>query len=247
MTTDVGFLATGLTPLREAFGMELGTGNPFALPCVPSLNAVAARESGGGSGRANKGKAGKYVMTAGRDATTGKSVASGRIRVRSVRSVRSKAEEEAAELEQKVPAVRSPATGDGKAGGAAAPDTPPPDKHISNGDTNDKTPAVSATAAVEENKTTTGVEGSGAPREEGDGVGQAEAKAEPRRSDEGGGRLKPNNSERDGGGVEGSRGGGGGGGSASMHEVLCMLGDVDDEQRARLAKAQRFLEGEVAR
>lgn len=42
MATDMSFLATGLTPLREAFGMEFGTGNPFALPCVTSPAAAAA-------------------------------------------------------------------------------------------------------------------------------------------------------------------------------------------------------------
>lgn len=40
MTTDVGFLATGLSPLKEAFGMEFGTGNPFALPMLTSCYAV---------------------------------------------------------------------------------------------------------------------------------------------------------------------------------------------------------------
>ena len=42
MTTDVGFLATGLTPIKEAFGMEFGTGNPFALPCTASSTMAAS-------------------------------------------------------------------------------------------------------------------------------------------------------------------------------------------------------------
>lgn len=42
MATDVGFLATGLTPIKEAFGMEFGTGNPFALPCATSSTAIGA-------------------------------------------------------------------------------------------------------------------------------------------------------------------------------------------------------------
>lgn len=40
MATDMNFLATGLAPLKEAFGLELGTGNPFALPCLPLSSAT---------------------------------------------------------------------------------------------------------------------------------------------------------------------------------------------------------------
>lgn len=42
MATDMTFLATGLTPLKEKFGMEFGTGNPFALPCMISSTAAAS-------------------------------------------------------------------------------------------------------------------------------------------------------------------------------------------------------------
>lgn len=41
MATDIGFLATGLAPVKEAFGLEFGTGNIFVLPCVTSSIAVA--------------------------------------------------------------------------------------------------------------------------------------------------------------------------------------------------------------
>lgn len=34
MSTDMAFLATGFPLLRDRFGMDLGTGNPFTLPCV---------------------------------------------------------------------------------------------------------------------------------------------------------------------------------------------------------------------
>lgn len=85
MTTDVGFLATGLTPIKEAFGMEFGTGNTFALPCaagspggVPkastirstgkgySCNATAGKGSGKKAGftAKNKGEAAAVVVPA---------------------------------------------------------------------------------------------------------------------------------------------------------------------------------------
>ena len=41
MATDMGFLANGLVPPKEAFGMEFGMANPFALLYVTSLAAVA--------------------------------------------------------------------------------------------------------------------------------------------------------------------------------------------------------------
>lgn len=46
MSTDMDFLATGLTPLKEAFGLEFGKGNPFALPCLVSTTAIIAVKNG---------------------------------------------------------------------------------------------------------------------------------------------------------------------------------------------------------
>lgn len=236
MTTDVGFLATGLTPLKETFGMEFGTGNPFALPCAPSLNAIVTRESGSGSGKGNgkadKGKAGVEKgkgTTAGRSAT-GKEAAPGCTRARGAAEKHAK---------QSVLSVRG-ATGDIKSGGGGASDTPA-DNH-GNGNANKPPAAVSATAAAEAKQT--GVEGStnsGTPK--GDGVVQIDVEVGPRLSDEEDRLNKLKNSEQEGGGVEVERGGE----SASIHEVLRVLGDVDEEQRVRLARAQRFLEEEVAR
>lgn len=227
MTTDVGFLATGLTPLREAFGLEIGTGNPFALPCAPSLNVVAARDRGGGNGRADKGKAGGKVskgkakdVTADRAATGGKEAAPGCTRVGGKADRTTK---------QNVPPPVRGATDDINPGEGGS-DTPA-----------DMTPtAVSANAAADEQEQTD-VEGSGDTLKR-DDVAQSEVEVAPRRAGEEE-RLKLKDSAPEGRGVEG----GGDGGSASVHEVLCRLGDVDDEQRARLARAQRFLEEEVAR
>lgn len=39
MADDMHFLATGITCLKERFAMELGTGNPFALPCAHIVSA----------------------------------------------------------------------------------------------------------------------------------------------------------------------------------------------------------------
>lgn len=229
MTTDVGFLATGLTPLKEAFGLEFGTGNPFALPCTPSLNTVVARGVGSGNERADKGKAGdKVAKGKGKDVTADRAATGKRAAARCP-SVRGASEEH----QKKVIPVRD-ATGDSTAGGGSGTLA---DDH-SSGNTN-KPPAMPATA--EENEA--GVEGSGGTLVE-DGVVEVEVevKVGPRQSDEEG-RSSQKNPGQEGRRVEG----GGEGGSASIHEVLRKLGDVDDEQRARLARAQRFLEEEVAR
>lgn len=85
MTTDIGFLATGLTPIKEAFGIELGTGNTFALPCaagspggmpkaVTTRRAGKVKSNGGTAGRdsdktvpieKNKGKEAAVRLTVG--------------------------------------------------------------------------------------------------------------------------------------------------------------------------------------
>lgn len=57
MTTDVGFLATGLSPLKELFGMEFGTGNTFALPCATCSSTGTAKERSDGHHVKGRGKA----------------------------------------------------------------------------------------------------------------------------------------------------------------------------------------------
>ncbi|CAM9995888.1 unnamed protein product, partial [Ectocarpus sp. 13 AM-2016] len=57
MTTDVGFLATGLSPLKELFGMEFGTGNPFVLPCATCSNTGTAKKKSDGRHVEGRGKA----------------------------------------------------------------------------------------------------------------------------------------------------------------------------------------------
>ena len=227
MTTDVGFLATGLTPLKEAFGLEFGTGNPFALPCAPSLNVVVARDRGGGNGKDAKGKAGqgkasgkasgKAAQGKATGVTTGRA-ATGEKAAPGCTGGREKAKNTA---KQEVAPVRG-ATGDidPPDGGGVTPV--------------DKQPA--------EDQEQTGVEGLGGTQREADGVAQDEVEVAPRPPDEEE-RLEPKDFDHDGEWVEGRRYEGG----RSIREVLCRLGDVDDEQRARLAKAQRFLEEEVAR
>eukprot|EP00752_Nemacystus_decipiens_P003996 g3660.t1 len=210
MATDVGFLATGVTPLKEAFGLEFGTGNPFALPCTPSLNVAAARDRGSGNGKADKGKHGGKVAADGttKDVTAGRAAPGGKVAPGRTR-------------------VRDTAADGTKAGGGS--DTPA-----------DEPPAASAQTAAAGGEKQPGVEGSGSALTE-DHVAPVEVDISPRcPKEEGRGRLK--GSDQDGGGL----GGGSDGGSASVHEVLRRLGDMDDEQRARLASAQRFLEEEVA-
>lgn len=46
MATDMAFLATGFSILKDQFRMDLGTGNPFALPSVyvfTATNGIAAK------------------------------------------------------------------------------------------------------------------------------------------------------------------------------------------------------------
>lgn len=57
MTTDVGLLATGLSPLKELFGMEFGAGNPFALPCATCSNTATAKKRSDGHHVNGGGKA----------------------------------------------------------------------------------------------------------------------------------------------------------------------------------------------
>lgn len=244
MTTDVGFLATGLTPLKERFGLEIGTGNPFALPCVPSLNAAVAvaRGSGSGNGIIDKGSTvggnvakgrGQGVMTADLAATGGKAAPG---------HARGRGKAEAKAKQTVLSAARGDIAGDIKPAGGS--DTAA-DRHGNGGNNTDKPPAVSATAtavAVAAKENQTRVEGSGGALN-GDGVAQVEGEVRSRRSNDEEDRPSINNADHEEGGAEG----GGDGGSASIHEVLCMLAGADDGQRARLARAQRFLEEEVAR
>eukprot|EP00903_Cladosiphon_okamuranus_P006572 g6420.t1 len=237
MTTDVGFLATGLAPLREAFGLEIGTGNTFALPCTPSLNAAAARDSGVGNGRTHKDRAGSKVakargndMTADLAATGRKAAPDGRARVPDKSKTKAK--------QAVLAAAPGGTAGDSKPGGGS--DTAA-DEGAKGGDNTEKQPAVSATAAVAAEGNQIGVERPGSALI-GDDAAQVEGEARPCKPDE---EDPPNikNADHEGAGVNGR----GVGRSASVQKALCLLGDVDDEQRARLARAQRFLEEEVAR
>lgn len=60
MAADTNFLATGMNYLKERLALELGTGNPFALPCAPASAPVGSEVGGGDPAR----RAGLGVTTA---------------------------------------------------------------------------------------------------------------------------------------------------------------------------------------
>jgi len=236
MATDMGFLATGLSALKDTFGMEFGTGNPFALPCAPSSSAVAARVSGNinaPSKGKNCGEPGKLVSTTrgpaktgGKDAPVCASVASGSTSV----VLGGVSKEDGGRGGISV----AGATGDGEAGSTMGAATESVDTCAKNGGGSGssygrsfvdgtKTPV----AAAENVSVVAGEKHNG----------KLQSRAESHDEEEQRQRALGNRGEE----------GGRDGDSAFIREVLLKLGTVDDAQRARLAKAQRFLEQEVAR
>eukprot|EP00904_Undaria_pinnatifida_P010620 jgi/Undpi1/6689/HiC_scaffold_20.g09168.m1 len=231
MTTDVGFLATGLTPLKEAFGIEMGTGNPFALPCVAS-SINTATSTGIGS------KAKRET-----------------VRVR-VPAVGSPTEKTGSPPPQGPPP--GAVAGSDRKGEAGRRTLSPSARPISSTKLRGKrivlkenaknTPSGSNAVGIKSQ----GIEGESQPLsstciEEGGGDGGLGAEE---RMAGGGYAGAAEGGVGDGGiavgegGVVGERSSSG---TNSLREVLLKLGEFGAEQRERLERAQRFLEAEIAR
>ncbi len=235
MATDMGFLATGLSTLKATFGMEFGTGNPFALPCASSSSVAAARVSGNTIG-SSKGKTcdepGKIVSPTtkgpakkkGKDTPECMSVVSGSTSV----VIADVSKEDGGRDVTSIGCV----TGDGATGSTpgfgAAPNSG--DASTKNGGGSGRSDGSGSRDGRNlVNDTNTAVaakqEAVAAGEEQ---AGEVQSTVESHDEDE--------KREREGGRD-----------SAFIREVLLKLGTVDVAQRTRLAKAQRFLEQEVAR
>lgn len=229
MATDMGFLATGLSTLKEKFGMEFGTGNPFALPCAPSSSIAAARGSGN-TVAASKGKTcGEPhklaspnrvpAKTKGNDTPECLSVVSGSTSF----ALESMPKEDGGRGGISIGGV----TGDGEAGSkpgfGAAPESGDTSTINGRNFVND----INAVVAATEEAVAAGEDQDGEVRGRVESIEEHEQKRRPP-------EKMGNEGERDGDG-------------AFVRDMLLKLGTVDGAQRARLAKAQRFLEQEIAR